>query len=566
MPCQRGGIFEKTSIHFLETLDSCSCDFYNLWELRLAHRAVFLYAYHISPTQNKMVYLGIDIGTSGTKTLAMRADGTILASAMETYPCYSPQPLWSEQDPQDWWDATVRSVRKVMQEAKLAPGDVKGIGLSGQMHGSVFLDADDKVIRPAILWNDQRTAKECREIEEAVGGRAELIKLVANPAMTGFTAPKILWLRNNEPKNYERVRRILLPKDEIRRRLSGEYATEVSDASGMLLIDMVKRNWSLPLMEALKLDVNHFAKVYESEEITGKLTSEAAAQLGLTTDCFVVGGAGDCAAGAVGNGIVSSGILSTSIGTSGVMFVHSDDVRVDPLGRLHTFCHAVRGKWHQMGVTLSCGGSLQWFRNTLCELFVKEADQRGVDPYEILTEKAAEIAPGSEGLFFLPYLSGERTPHANPEARGCFVGLTLAHNRSHLIRSIMEGVTYSLMDSLKIITEELNVPVNEIRASGGGSRSPLWRQIQADVFNRKVATINSEEGPAFGVALLAAVGGKEYNGIAEACSAAIRVVKETQPQEMNTQIYQKGMEVYQGLYRSLQGDFHKIAQFTGNSH
>lgn len=508
-----------------------------------------------------MVYLGIDIGTSGTKTLAIQADGHIIASAMEEYPCYAPKPLWSEQNPEDWWTATVKGIRRVMASAGLKPQDVKGIGLSGQMHGSVFLDKDDKVIRPAILWNDQRTAKECAEIEAAVGGRAKLIEMVANPALTGFTAPKIVWLRNNEPENFEKVRKILLPKDEIRRRLTGEYATEVSDASGMLLLDVANRCWSKPLLDALKLDIDLFGKVYESEDITGKLTEAAAKELGLTTDCFVVGGAGDCAAGAVGNGIVSHGILSTSIGTSGVMFVHSDDVRVDPLGRLHTFCHAVRGKWHQMGVTLSSGGSLQWFRNKFCDTEIAEAKARGVDVYEILTEEAAKIKPGSDGLFFLPYLSGERTPHADPDARGCFIGLTLAHGREHLIRGIMEGVTYSLMDSLKIITEELGVPVDEIRASGGGSRSPLWRQIQADVFNRNVTTINSEEGPAFGVALLAAVGGGEYNGIAEACQAAIRVVKETEPVEADAAVYRQGMDIYQSLYRSLKDDFKKIAKF-----
>lgn len=505
-----------------------------------------------------MAYLGIDIGTSGTKTLAIRADGTLLASAMETYPCYAPKPLWSEQDPEDWWQATIKSVRKAVRLAKLKPCDVKGIGLSGQMHGSVFLDKNDKVIRRAILWNDQRTARECAEIEAAVGGREKLIKLVANPAMTGFTAPKILWLRNHEPKHFERTRKVLLPKDEIRRRLTGEYATEVSDASGMLLIDMRKRDWSTELLRALDLDRELFGKVYESEDVTGTLTSEAAKLLGLTTDCLVVGGAGDCAAGAVGNGIVNSGVLSTSIGTSGVMFVHSDEVKIDPLGRVHTFCHAVRGKWHQMGVNLSSGGSLQWFRDALCDSLVAEAKKKKIDVYELMTAEAAKVPPGSEGLFFLPYLSGERTPHADPDARGCFVGLTLAHGRGHLIRAIMEGVTYSMRDSLEIITNDLGVPVRQIRASGGGSRSPLWRQIQADVFGRKVVTINSEEGPAFGVALLAAVGGGEFKGIAEACKAAIRVVKETAPDAKAKKVYNRGMPIYQDLYRALKDDFKKI--------
>ncbi len=504
-----------------------------------------------------MVFLGIDIGTSGTKTLAMDADGTLLAGDLQEYPCYAPKPLWSEQEPDDWWNATVRSVRAVMAKAKLKPGDVKAIGLSGQMHGSVFLDAQDRVIRRAILWNDQRTVAECEEITTAAGGREKLIGMVANPALTGFTAPKILWLRNHEPENFEKLRKVLLPKDEIRHRLTGEYATEVSDASGMLLLDVAKRNWSTELLAALKLDVDLFAKVYESEDVTGRLTPQAAELLGLTTDCVVVGGAGDCAAGAIGNGIVEEGVLSTSIGTSGVMFVYSDEVKIDPLGRVHTFCHAVRGKWHLMGVNLSSGGSLQWFRNALCVELCEEAKRRGVEVYDLLTAEAAKTPPGSEGLFFLPYLSGERTPHADPFARGCFIGLTLSHNRGHLVRSVMEGVTYSLRDSLEIF-RGLDIPVRQIRASGGGSRSPFWRQIQADVFGQRVVTINSEEGPALGVALLAAVGAGAFKNIQEACGAVIKVVRETAPVAESQKTYDIGMTIYQDLYRSLKDDFRKI--------
>ncbi len=426
------------------------------------------------------------------------------------------------------------------------------------MHGSVFLDKKNRVIRRAILWNDQRTGPECEEIERRAGGRKNLIKMVANPALTGFTAPKILWLRNHEPKNFERTVKILLPKDEIRRRLTGEFATEVSDASGMLLLDVAKRNWSKQLLSKLELDLDLFAKCYESEQVTGKLTKAVAAELGLSTDCVVVGGAGDCAAGAVGNGIVSRGVLSTSIGTSGVMFVHSDTVQVDPQGRLHTFCHAVHGKWHLMGVTLSAGGSLQWFRNRLCEMEVALAKKRKVDPYEILSDEAAEVPPGSEGLFFLPYLSGERTPHADPDARGCFVGLTLSHDRRHLIRAVMEGVTYSLRDSLEII-RELGVPVNQIRASGGGSRSPFWRQMQADVFKQKVSTINAEEGAAYGVALLAAVGAGAFKDVVEACDATIRVVKETQVNRTAAAYYDKAFPIYRSLYPALKNDFQRIA-------
>ncbi|MEX2121644.1 MAG: xylulokinase [Pirellulales bacterium] len=504
------------------------------------------------------VFLGIDVGTSGTKTLAIDERGRILAEAMETYPCYQPRPLWSEQDPDDWWRATVATVRAVVKKARLKPADVKSIGLSGQMHGSVFLDKQGQVIRPALLWNDQRTAAECDEIERRAGGRGKLIKMVANPALTGFTAPKILWLRNHEPRNFDKLAKVLLPKDEIRRRLTGEYATEVSDASGMLLLDVARRTWSKPLLSRLELDIALLADCHESREVTGQLMPSVAKQLGLSTDCVVAGGAGDCAAGALGNGIVNPGVLSTSIGTSGVMFVYSDTVKIDPLGRVHTFCHAVDGKWHIMGVNLSAGGSLQWFRNQLCQADAAQARKTGKEPYDILTNEAEAVPPGSEGLFFLPYLSGERTPHADPDARGAFVGLTLVHGRGHMARAIMEGVTYSMLDSLQII-RELEVPVKQIRASGGGSRSQLWRQIQADVFGQKVVTLNSEEGPAYGVALLAAVGAGAYRDISEACRATIRVVKETSPNRQAQKVYQRAFPEYQQLYRSLKDDFKRIA-------
>ncbi len=504
------------------------------------------------------IFLGIDIGTSGTKTLAIDEKGTILAEASSFYPSLHPKPLWSEQNPDDWWKATVVTIRAVMEKAHLKPAAVKAIGLSGQMHGSVFLDKHNKVIRPALLWNDQRTAAECVEIEERAGGRKNLIKMVANPALTGFTAPKILWLRNHEPKNFAKTVKVLLPKDDVRRRLTGEFATDVSDASGMLLLDVVKRDWSKKLLSKLELDRDLFAKCYESEEVTGKLTKEVAELLGLTTDCVVVGGAGDCAAGAVGNGIVKKGSLSTSIGTSGIMFVHSDEPEVDPLGRLHTFCHAVHGKWHMMGVSLSGGGSLQWFRNQLCQADMEAAKRAGKDVWEILNQEAAAIAPGSEGLFFLPYLSGERTPHADPDARACFIGLTLAHTRGHMVRAVMEGVAYAMRDSLEII-RGMKVPVKQIRASGGGSKSPLWRQIQADVFGQDVATINAEEGPGYGVALLAAVGAGAFKNIGEACAATIRVVSETPIQKPAVKHYNRAFPVFQDLYRSLKGDFKKIA-------
>ena len=503
------------------------------------------------------VFLGIDIGTSGTKTLAIKEDGSILAEASASHRSFHPKPLWSEQNPEDWWKASVKSVRAVVKSAKLKPADVKGIGLSGQMHGSVFLDKNHNVVRNALLWNDQRTAAECDEIEKRAGGRKQLIKMVANPALTGFTAPKILWLRNNEPKNFDKTVKVLLPKDEIRRRLTGEFATEVSDASGMLLLDVAKRTWSKRLLSKLELDESMFATCYESEEVTGTLTKSVAKQLGLSTDCIVVGGAGDCAANAVGNGIVKQGSLASSLGTSGVMFVHSDEMQFDPQGRLHTFCHAVKGKWHMMGVVLSAAGSLEWFCNTLCSEIAKGK----IDPYKILNTEAAAVEPGCEGLVFLPYLAGERTPHADPLARGSFVGLTLKHQRGHLARAVMEGAVFALRDSLEII-KNLGVPVRQIRAGGGGAKSPLWRQIQADAFGKKVVTINAEQGPAFGVALLAAVGAGAYRNIQQACNATIKVVGETASNKAAKKRYDAIFPVYQNLYSSLKDDFAKLSSLS----
>lgn len=501
-------------------------------------------------------YLGIDIGTSGTKTLLIDARGHVLGQATASHPSYHPQPAWSEQDPDDWWKSTVQSVRNAVRKARLKPSDVRAIGLSGQMHGSVFLDGKHKVLRKAILWNDQRTAAECGEIEKKAGGRKALIKYVANPALTGFTAPKILWLRNHEPKVFDRVRKVLLPKDEIRRRLTGEFATDVSDASGTLLLDVARRDWSLPLMQKLDLDPTWFPPCHESEEVTGRLTREAAKELGLTPECLVVAGAGDCAANALGTGIVKQGELSTSIGTSGIMFVHSDQVLVDPLGRLHTFCHAVRGKWHLMGVSLTGGGALEWY---VREVIAPQGKGTQANVYGVLNREAGSVPAGSEGLYFLPYLAGERTPHADPHARGCWIGLTLKHGRGHLVRSIMEGVCYAMRDSLAIF-EEMKVPVRRIRVSGGGSKSPLWRQIQADMFGQKVSTLSSEEGPALGVAMLAAVAGGEFKDVVEACGAILDVTSETSVNPASRRVYDRGFGHFQALYRCLAGEFAAISR------
>lgn len=500
-------------------------------------------------------YLGIDVGTSGTKTLLIDAAGVVLAESDATYPLAQPRPGWTEQDPEDWWKATVKTVRAVMRAAKVKPAEVAAIGLSGQMHGSVFLDKDDQVIRPALLWNDQRTTAECEQITAAAGGRSELIKMVANPALTGFQAPKILWMRNNEKRHFDRLRKVLLPKDEIRRRLIGDYVTEVSDASGTLLLDVVHRCWSGELLSKLDLDRELLPRVVESDEVTGTLTKEAAKALGLTTACKVVGGAGDCAAGAVGNGVVKKGVLSTSIGTSGVMFVHSDQPQYDAEGRLHTFCHAVNGAWHMMGVNLTSGGSLQWWVESVLQGL---SGVTAKDLYRAATAEAEAEPAGSNGLVFLPYLNGERTPHADPHARATFVGLNLTHTRGSMTRSVMEGITFALRDSLDII-ESLEVPVREIRASGGGSKNPFWRQMQADVFGKKITTLKVEQGPAYGVALLAAVGDGAYKSIQTACKATIEVAQQTPPDRKAVAAYNKLFPVYRKLYHDLADSMHQLA-------
>lgn len=502
-------------------------------------------------------YLGIDIGTTGTKTLLIDAAGAVICEASANYPLEQPRPGWTQQNPDDWWKATVTTVREVMSKSKLAPSDVAAIGLSGQMHGSVFLDKNNQVLRPALLWNDQRTEAECAEITTKAGGRKALIRLVANPALTGFQAPKILWLRNHEPKLFSKLAKVLLPKDDIRRRMIGDYVTEVSDASGTLLLDVIKRRWSGTLLGKLDLDQALLPRVVESEDVTGTLTIAAAEELGLTTKCKVVGGAGDCAAGAIGNGVVRTGLLSTSIGTSGVMFVHSDEPQYDSLGRLHTFCHAVRGKWHMMGVNLTSGGSLQWWVENILAAHAAGNPPSPADhakAFAAATEQAATVAAGSGSLLFLPYLNGERTPHADPHARGAFVGLNVTHQRGHLTRAVMEGVTFALRDSLEII-RSLDVPVKEIRASGGGSKNPLWRQMQADVFGSKITTLKVEQGPAYGVALLAAVGDGAYKNIEQACKSTIEVAAQTPPDRKAAKVYESLFPIYRRLYANLKNDF-----------
>jgi len=507
------------------------------------------------------VFLGIDIGTSGTKTLAMREDGAILAKDTVEYPLYTPKPGWSEQHPEDWWQATIQSVQSVLKEGSIDPAEIKGIGLSGQMHGSVFLDAEQNVIRPALLWNDQRTQAECEEIESRAGGRSELIDMVSNPALTGFTAPKILWLRNNEPDNYEKTKQVLLPKDYVRFRLTGEFASEVSDASGTLLLDVKNRSWCQPLLDKLEIDRSLLPEVFESEVVSGTLSDVAANALGIPSGVAVVGGGGDQAAGAVGNGIVSGGTISATMGTSGVVFAHSDEVQTDPEGRVHTFCHAVNGQWHVMGCVLSAGGSLQWYRNQFGEMESAVASGMDTEAYELMTAAAVKAPAGSEGLYFLPYLTGERTPHCDPYARGAWIGLSLRHGRSHMIRSVMEGATYAMRDCLEII-KGMNIPISQIRVSGGGARSAFWRQLQADIYGQDICVTNSDEGPAYGVALLAATGTGAYSNVVEACSATISVTASTATSSATKAAYDKAYPMYGQLYRSLKNDFPNLAELA----
>lgn len=443
--------------------------------------------------------------------------------------------MWAEQDPGDWAQASFAAVRGVLAKAGAAGAQIRGVGLSGQMHGLVMLDAAGAVIRPSLIWCDQRSQAQVDFIHSRVG-RENVLRHIANPVLTGFTLPKLLWVRDHEPANFERCRKVLLPKDYVRYCLTGEFATDVADASGTGVFDVVQRSWSTEMMAALELDRELWPRCYESAEVTGVISHAAAEQTGLTEGTPVVGGAGDQAASAVGNGMVETGIVSCTLGTSGVVFAHMDQVAYDPQGRVHTFCHAVPGKWHVMGVTQGAGLSMQWLRNQLMP---------GAD-YDAMTREAATAPVGSQGLYWLPYLMGERTPHLDAMARGGWIGLTAKHTRADLIRSVIEGVTYSQKDALDII-EGLGAPVNSVRASGGGARSLFWRQVLADVFTKPVVSLASQEGSAAGAAVLAMVGTGEYSSVPEACAATVHVVETLTPQ----QNYGTRHRVYQSLYPAL---------------
>jgi len=492
-----------------------------------------------------MAVLALDVSTTATKAVVVEKGGRILGVASSEYAFDVPRPGWSEQDPATWWTAAVEAIGQVLAETRVGGADIEAVGLTGQMHGLVLLDGAGKVLRPAILWNDQRTGPQCDAIRKAIG-RSRLIEITGNDALTGFTAPKILWVRDEEPEVYRQTRSILLPKDYVRFRLTGEHATDVADGSGTILFELAARRWSPEVVEALGIDPDWLPRVFEGPAVTGAIDREGSAATGLRPGTPVVAGGGDQAANAVGMGVVEPGELCLSLGTSGVVFVATDRPVVEPDGRLHAFCHAAPGRWHLMGVMLSAAGSLQWFRDALTP---------GVD-FATLLEAAARVPAGSDGLVFLPYLSGERTPHPDPDARGAFVGLTVRHELGHLVRAVLEGVAFGLRDSLELIRAATGSSIPGIRASGGGTRGPLWRQIIADVLDVPIATTATSEGAAYGAAILAAVGAGWYPTVAEACAEFVETTSTVEP-GVGRAVYDSAYEAYRGLYPALRPTFQR---------
>lgn len=496
----------------------------------------------------KSLFLGIDVSTTGSKALLVDETGNVVGAALTEHSISTPKPLWSEQDPQEWWTASTNSIRQALSQAGAKGEDVKAVGLTGQMHGLVMMDEAGKVLRPAILWNDQRTAEECDDITRIVGFK-KLLSICGNKALTGFTAPKILWVRKNEPDVYAKTAHILLPKDYVRYHLTGDYAVDHADGSGMILYDLKKRDWSKELLDALEIPESWLPKTYEGSEVTGVISASAAELTGLKAGTPVVGGGGDQAAQAVGVGAVTPGIVALTLGTSGVVFASTPSPLIEPEGRLHAFCHSVPGTWHFMGVMLSAAGSLRWYRDTL-------APGMG---YDELLAPAADIPAGSEGLLFLPYLTGERTPHPDPLARGAFVGLTVRHSKAHMTRSVIEGVSFGLRDSMELLKNAGLGEIKQVRVSGGGARSPLWRQMLSDVMNTELVTVNTTEGAAFGAALLAGVGIGTWKTVEESCNATIKTLDKTTANPNVVKTYEQYYRQYTALYPALQPSFTGIA-------
>ncbi len=492
-----------------------------------------------------MFVLGIDVGTGGTRALIIDEKGRVISSATEEHESFaSPQIGWAEQQPEDWWRACGIAVKKALAGAKLDGGQIACVGFSGQMHGAVMLDEKDRVVRPALIWCDVRTEKQCVDFTRKVGAE-QLIKLTCNPALPNFTLTKFLWVQENEPANWRRVRSVMLPKDYVRFRLTGSRAIDVADASGTLLLDVASRRWSDKILEFAEIDRSLLPALCESPDVCGEISAAGARESGLKAGTPVVAGAGDQAAGATGMGIVTPGAVSATIGTSGVVFAATDRPALDAKGRLHTFCHAVPGRWHVMGVTQAAGLSLRWFRDR----FGAGTDD-GRDPYERLTSDASQVPVGSEGLLWAPYLMGERTPHLDPNARGALIGLTASHTRGHIIRAILEGVAFSLRDSFTLF-EEMKVPVKSIRLGGGGARSSLWRQIQADAYGHDVEIVEAEEGAAYGAAILAGVGAKMWSSVDEACNSTVRVAHRVAPQPEAVRQMNRSYEAYRRIYPAI---------------
>lgn len=489
--------------------------------------------------------LGLDISTTGAKALIVEHSGRVVASHTTAQPISQPKPLWSEQNPADWWDGIVASIRSALAASGLTGADIAAVGLTGQMHGLVLQDASGAVLRPAILWNDQRTQAQCDEITARLG-LSRLIALTGNRALTGFTAPKLLWVQQHEPEIYARAAHFLLPKDYLRYQLTGDYAMDMSDASGTLLLDVANRRWSMEVVDALNIPHGWLPRLVEGTEIAGVVSEEAALLTGLRAGTPVVGGGGDQAAGAVGVGAVSEGIIGLSVGTSGVVFAPLSRYAFEPDGLLHAFCHAAPGAWHFMGVMLSAAGSLQWYRDTLAP----------GESFDALVAQAADIPAGSEGLYFLPYLTGERTPHPDPLARGAFIGLTTRHTKAHMTRAVLEGVSFGLRDSFELM-KAAHMDVRQVRVSGGGAKSPLWRQILADVLNAPLARTSTTEGGAFGAAILAAVGAGVYADAESACAAMVQVTDETGPSAQAGD-YERPYALYRSLYPVLKETFTRI--------
>ncbi|GMQ59775.1 xylulokinase [Vallitalea sediminicola] len=493
------------------------------------------------------MFLGIDLGTSSVKLIAVNEKGDILGESVRDYPIYYPKLNYAEQNPEDWWSATRDAMKELVGKINIDDDEIESIGLSGQMHGLVILDENDDVLRPALLWCDQRTQKECDDITNHFG-KAGLRDLTANKALTGFTAPKILWVKKNEPEVFNKINKIMLPKDYINYKLTGNFSTDVSDASGMLLVDVKNRTWSKEVLEYLSINEGMLPKLYESSASVGYLKEELREEFGIDSNVVVAAGAGDQAAGAVGTGVVEEGIISVALGTSGVVFAAHDKFAVDDEARVHSFCHA-NNKYHSMGVMLSAASCLKWW--------VEEVNKN--ISFDELLKEADEIEPGSNGLIFLPYLMGERTPYPDPDARGCFIGLTITHTRAHMTRAILEGVSFGLRDSLEIL-RELGVPIKEVRVSGGGAKSNLWRQILADIFDCNINTINTNQGPALGGAILGCVATGKHHTVEEVCGKLIKVTNTINPIDENVKQYNKTYEVYHELYSSLKNTFNKLSK------